>query len=216
MLPQPPAPEVNFHHDMVLVAIAGTRATTGYSISFESLYERQRGHVTLANYREMAPGANCPVGQMTTNPYHIIVTEKSRTTTFHQLPTEVYMCFDTVDQGVYSGYPSDVDGDYFVIRDDAAWTDFWTVHKSFMFPQPEMPEIDFGNEMVVCAFHGTYPNNGAGVSIQGISSYGDHWEVEVTRATGDGILPTVTNPYHIVKTLYTDLPVEFDVTEVEM
>ena len=67
MLPQPPAPEVNFHHDMVLVAIAGTRATTGYSISFESLYERQRGHVTLANYREMAPGANCPVGQMTTS-----------------------------------------------------------------------------------------------------------------------------------------------------
>lgn len=124
--------------------------------------------------------------------------------------------FETVDQGTYSGYQSDVDGEYFVIRDDATWTDFWKDHKSIILPQPEKPVIDFDDEMIICAFHGVYPTNGAGVSIQAVNHYGDYWEVEVTRGSGDGMLPVVTNPYHIIKTPYTHLPVEFDVTEIEL
>ena len=131
-----------------------------------------------------------------------------------QVTTEV--AFETVEQGTYSGYQSDVSGEYFVIRDDAAWTDFWAEHKSIMFPTPDMPEIDFGSEMIICAFHGVYQNNGAGIVIDSVTNNGDHWEVDVTRATGDGILPVVTNPYHIIKTSYTDLPVEFYVTEIEL
>jgi hypothetical protein len=35
----------------------------------------------------------------------------------------------------------------------------------------------------------------------------------VTRITGEGMLPVVTNPYHIVKTSYSDLPVKFNIEE---
>ena len=66
----------------------------------------------------------------------------------------------------------------------------------------------------ICAFHGTYPNNGAGVNIDTIFDVGTSLEVVVTRYTGDGMLPVVTNPYHIVKTAYSDLPVNFNVNEV--
>ena len=145
-------------------------------------------------------------------PGHYFVEDRTGGQTQFWITSDVL--FETVDQGTYSGYPSDVSGEYFVIRDDAAWKAFWTDHKSYIFPAPEKPDINFSTEMVICAFHGVYPTNGAGVVIESVSHNGDHWDVDVTRSTGGGILPVVTNPYHLITTPYTDLPVEFDVTEI--
>lgn len=124
--------------------------------------------------------------------------------------------FETVEQGQYSyyGYGTTTGSTYMVIRDDAAWSDFWAVHKSGMLPTPPKPEMDFDAEMVIVAIHGPYPTSGAGISIEAIFDYGDHWETNVVKTYDDGILPVVTNPYHIVKTGYSDLPVDFVETVV--
>jgi len=124
--------------------------------------------------------------------------------------------FYTVDQGQYSyyGYGTITESTYMVIRDDAAWSDFWAIHKSGIFPTPPKPEIDFCTEMVIVAIHGSYATSGAGIAIESVFDYGDHWETNVVKAYTPGILPVVTNPYHIVKTAYTDLPVEFSETVV--
>lgn len=140
--------------------------------------------------------------------------ENTRHIYFDGRPFEVP--FETMEQGQFSGYDSDVDGEYFVIRDDDVWTTFWAEHKSIMFPTPPKPEIDFGNEMIIVAFHGYYADNGAGIQITSIYNNECFWKVNVMRYTGLGTLPVVINPYHIVKTPYSDLPVNFNVEEVEL
>ena len=129
-------------------------------------------------------------------------------------PAEV--AFETVEQGAisYVGYGTVTDSTYLVIRDDTAWKDFWTEHKSGIMPTPEKPYIDFSSEMVIVAIHGSYNTNGAGIVIESVYDYGAHWETNVVKSYFPGQLPVVTNPYHIVKTAYTDLPVEFAETIV--
>ena len=124
--------------------------------------------------------------------------------------------FETVEQGSisYYGYGSLAESEYLVIRDDTAWSAFWAEHKSGMFPTPEKPYVDFNNEMVIVAIHGTYPTSGAGIAIESIDDYASSWQVNVVKSYTDGILPVVTNPYHIVKTPYSDLLVEFEETIV--
>jgi hypothetical protein len=133
-----------------------------------------------------------------------------------QEATEV--AFETVEQGTisYYGYGTIYESTYLVIRDDAAWTDFWAVHKSGIMPTPEKPYIDFSTEMIIVAIHGTHNTNLAGIEIDGIYDYGSSWNVEVTVSSGDGMIPVCVNPYQIVKTAYSDLPVEFSETIVEL
>ena len=104
---------------------------------------------------------------------------------------------------------------YLVIKDDTAWTDFWAIHKSGLMPTPEKPYIDFSTEMVIVAIHGTYSNNAAGIVIEGIYDHNSYLNVDVTLYNGDGMLPVVTNPYQIITTAYSDLPVEFSETIIE-
>ena len=41
------------------------------------------------------------------------------------------VAFETVDEGSHSGYHADpATGEYWIIRSDADWTAFWSVHKS--------------------------------------------------------------------------------------
>jgi len=53
-----------------------------------------------------------------------------------------------------------------VIRDSDTWKQVWSEIFSQQTPLPELPDIDFDNEMVVLAAIGTRPTGGYGVQVQ--------------------------------------------------
>ena len=64
--PRPPLPPVNFDHEIVLFVAMGQRATGGYSIDIEGVYEKD-GRV-FVDVRERSPGGSCIVTQALTQP----------------------------------------------------------------------------------------------------------------------------------------------------
>jgi len=73
-IPAPQLPAVDFTKDMVLVAAAGTRPTTGYSISITDATESYAG-VTV-NVTITSPGSNCAVGNLVTSPVDVATIER--------------------------------------------------------------------------------------------------------------------------------------------
>lgn len=123
--------------------------------------------------------------------------------------------YKTVEQGSHSYY-GDGSKEYLVIKDDAAWDVFWADHKSGIFPTPPQPDIDFSTEMVIAVIHGSYPNNGAGIAIENVCQLWHRTIVDVSIVHSDGMLPVVTNPYHIVTVPYTDQRIVFHETVTEL
>lgn len=56
-----------------------------------------------------------------------------------------------------------------VVRDQAAWRDIWTSIWRGHSPEPPLPEIDFGREMVVVAALGERPTGGYSIFIDSAS-----------------------------------------------
>jgi hypothetical protein len=64
--PAPPAPAVDFDHEMVILVAMGQRPTGGYSITVEGIYDADGR--TFAEVRERSPGAGCITTQAFTQP----------------------------------------------------------------------------------------------------------------------------------------------------
>lgn len=64
--PQPPVPEVDFGSSMIVLAAMGGRATGGYAISVDDVYEAE-GRL-YAMVRETSPGPGCGVTTALTAP----------------------------------------------------------------------------------------------------------------------------------------------------
>jgi len=84
---QPPCPGmipplIDFHRDMVLVALHGSAPTGGYGISFTSLVGG--GRRLDARILNTDPGQGCVLAQVITNSFHIITTRISDDVTFHE------------------------------------------------------------------------------------------------------------------------------------
>ena len=126
------------------------------------------------------------------------------------------IAFETVDEGKisYVGYGDVFESTFMVIRDDTAWTKFWAEHKSGLLPTPEKPYIDFANEMVIVAIHGTFSSMGADIDIESVEDKNGYWDVDVVIDNWSSPLPAQSNPYHIIKTPYSDQQVKFTVTEI--
>lgn len=73
--PTPPAPEVNFNQDMVIVASLGQRPTGGYGVSIEAVYSSQ-GQLYVV-VRETAPAPGSIVTQSLTAPVVAVAAPRS-------------------------------------------------------------------------------------------------------------------------------------------
>lgn len=92
-------------------------------------------------------------------------------------------------------------GEDLVIEDRDTWERFWTMHKSGVFPMPPLPEIDFDREMVLVTTMGYYSTMGPHTTIDGVDfdPTTGRMTVRVTDHRTPGLLPTVSNPFHIVR-----------------
>ncbi|MBU1852417.1 MAG: protease complex subunit PrcB family protein [Candidatus Omnitrophica bacterium] len=112
-------------------------------------------------------------------------------------------------KGYRSGY---TEPKRLVISTLEEWEEVWKNVHSLVIPRPELPEIDFGKEMVIAVFMGERNSGGYEVEIIKIVDTGEEIVIKVKEKE----LPlesfqtmALTQPYHIVVIKKYTLPVSF-------
>ncbi|UCF18611.1 MAG: protease complex subunit PrcB family protein [Gemmatimonadota bacterium] len=78
-----------------------------------------------------------------------------------------------------------------VIRDAEALRKFWADATTNRLPAPEVPAVDFENEMVIAASMGRRGTGGYGIEIETVSQVGEELRVVVVEtAPGEGCFLT--------------------------
>lgn len=99
-----------------------------------------------------------------------------------------------------------------VIRDSTAWRELWQrINRPFL-PQPALPAVDFGREMIVVAALGSRPNGGYDVVIEGAEQDSAGLRISVRVATPAAGCPTpavMTQPVDLARVPVSDQPVRF-------
>lgn len=89
-VPQAPElPSVDFERDMVIIAAAGTKPTTGYFVAIEAATANRR-EVTV-RVRSISPGANCGNATVLTQPLEAVRIERRDHVSFDEV-SEVRNC----------------------------------------------------------------------------------------------------------------------------
>lgn len=109
----------------------------------------------------------------------------------------------------YSGIP---DSQRVVIRDPAAWRQYWTAVNQPFVPAPAVPDVDFAREMILLVSMGTRPSGGFVIRIDSAMTDAQQVRVQVTQIVpGRGCLvpAVVTRPVDLARVPATPLPVSF-------
>ena len=117
--------------------------------------------------------------------------------------------FETLAKGGYGGIEEPVN---LVIKDNKKWDSLWSKVYKTRIPKPELPEVNFEEEMILAVFMGYYPTGGYSVSIENIIEKEERLIVEkkvVTPGPDDMVTNAITHPFHIVKTKKTDKEIVF-------
>jgi hypothetical protein len=107
------------------------------------------------------------------------------------------VAFETIDRGPNSGIEEERT---VVVRDQAAFEDLWAEHQANRSGEPDMPGVDFDEQVVAAIFKGESPDGCHGAQIENVTGDGDQITVsgaffEVTDAY---CTQQITHPFHIV------------------
>lgn len=93
-----------------------------------------------------------------------------------------------------------------IIQNFPEWKDLWDEHASILSRQPQIPSVDFSEEMAIAYFAGEKRQSGHrveidSVEVQASSDPRDHILVIKVRGYASGRLSSdvMTQPYHIVR-----------------
>ncbi len=106
--------------------------------------------------------------------------------------------FETIAKDYSSGAAEQVS----IIRDQAAWMEFWAGHTSVFFPAIPLPDVDFTNEMVLIVLR-HFTSGGYFITIDSLEPNGSTIEIHYTLGAPLGGCPTtdaLTQPHHIIRT----------------
>ena len=122
---------------------------------------------------------------------------------------ELHPAYSVVEQGTLSGLtlPKQL-----VISTMAEWQELWGVHQATRRPALPLPFIDFSTDMVIAVFLGEQPTGGHRIRIHDLVRTPTHLRVHVKIDMPDKdavVTMALTQPYVIIKTARTRLPVEF-------
>jgi len=120
--------------------------------------------------------------------------------------------FQTIEKGFTSGWKT---RDYLIIKDSNTWNTIW--NKVKVVPTA-LPSVDFSDEMVIAVFMGEKNTGGFEIKIKKIIETETKIIVEVKEEIPEPdspVLQVLTQPFHIVKTKFSNKTIEF-VTETEM
>ena len=74
-LPPPPAPEIDFSREMLILVAHGQTSTGGFQVMVDGIYERDNKLEVVV--KSTAPGKRCMVTQALTQPVHIVRLQQS-------------------------------------------------------------------------------------------------------------------------------------------
>ena len=117
--------------------------------------------------------------------------------------------FENIKKGNYGG--SFVRSEY-VIIDDNFWGNIWDNINSGIILKPDVPMVDFDNEMIIVVYQGGFNTGGYGIEIKKIIENKDQLEVLVEETSPDrGMMVTqaFSQPYHMVKTEKFEKEIKF-------
>ncbi len=123
---------------------------------------------------------------------------------------ELHPAYTIVDQGTQSGLTLTKQ---LLIGNAADWQELWGVHQSNRRPPRLLPPIDFSKDMLIAVFLGEQPTGGHRVTIHDLVKTPTHLQVNIKIAAPDKdamVTMALTQPYVIIKTLRTNLPVQFE------
>ncbi len=126
--------------------------------------------------------------------------------------TERKLLLVTISEGSSSGHNDYSDQKMYVIKNNSEWISLWGIVYSTLIPQPDIPTINFENEMIIAVFQGNLPSGGYNIRITQILEKENYIEVSVKETIppeGSTTIAVITSPYHIVKTERTDKEVIF-------
>ena len=116
--------------------------------------------------------------------------------------------FEVIEKGFNSGHSEKKN---YVVDNEDEWGDLWNKVNSIVIPQPELPDVDFNNEIVIAVFQGEKPTGGYSIEI--IKIVEDNKIIvfykEFSPEPGDFVTQALTQPYHIVKIKKSDKEVVF-------
>lgn len=119
----------------------------------------------------------------------------------------------------FSSYSGITDSASIVLRDSASWRQVWQRINRPFIPQPPLPSVDFGHDMVVVAALGNRPSAGYDVVIERADVDESGVEVAVRRtmpAAGCPVAAAETQPVDLARIPATDRPVRFRERSVTM
>ncbi len=125
-------------------------------------------------------------------------------------PTVKRLDITEISQGTSSHYDEKED---LVIKDESTWKAVWEKHISNRDPQPELPNVDFSNEMVIAVFNDIKPSGGYSVEILMVKDKPDRVEVfliERSPSPEEIVTSALTQPYHIIKIPKSDKQIYFN------
>lgn len=99
-----------------------------------------------------------------------------------------------------------------VIRDQAAWSDFWRDATGHETPAPPIPALDFASEMVIVAAMGSRPSGGYAIAIESVQESAAGLHVSVMESSPGPqcmVLTVITAPVVAVRVPRRDGPVAF-------
>ena len=200
--PDDPMPPVNFENHTVVAVVIGDRPTTGYYVIIDWICKQSNDDDApwVVHFTLHIPADNCPVEEVVTQPYDIVVAEKFEGEIIWEDAHEVYDCpdedcldFELLVKGHHSGWH---EKNTKVITCPVMWENFWNVHA----PGTDPPQINWDDYMIVALAMGDYPTTGYWVHLDEICwcDNEDAWRIDYTiEIPGDSceVLQIITQPY---------------------
>lgn len=121
--------------------------------------------------------------------------------------------FETISQGSYSGHPERAS---YVIDNQEDWQELWQKITAKTFPQPPLPEIDFGNHMLLARFMGQRTSGGYVVQFIIILEEEEKIKavaLEVSPGPGCIVTQAITEPYQMIQIPRTGKEIRFTIKE---
>jgi hypothetical protein len=120
---------------------------------------------------------------------------------------------DSVAFAQYSGVRSPAT---LVVRDAAAWAQLWEEIHATVEPKPDLPAIDFGQEMIVAAAMGSRNSGGYNILLTKASEGTEGVEIEVLETSpgaGCAVTLALTQPIDLARVERRYGPVRFVVRQ---
>ena len=205
-------PDIDFSVHQVVVVGLGPRQSSGFSVHIDCVQQLYSpGNVfTKVDYTEEIPGPNCPVLWVITYPYQLVMTPLTAGPGNFFGQEHVYNCPppECVPQrDLAQGDMSMIhDERWQIIRNQQDWQVFWYYQHQ---GGPDLPWVDFGEEMVIVGMLGERPSTDWRLNIDcvKIDPAAPHILVEATEVEPgpDCIVWYIpTYPHHFVAVPYMD------------